>query len=310
HRLMDNRLRSSQFRWDQPHLLKGKLRTYEDFAMSPSSVHRPIRRRNINLPGAGAGQKRLVRYYVSQKGIQQGHKNCAIKTLNASHLENLVRAVVLGHLDEELRANLNRIETMARDHWVRQLIDRVVVAPDELIVELNEDQIEALREYEWPPHDAARPSSAIARCLYKPETRHFKGRVRLTLSMQIKRFDGKRMLLSPEGRDLVMPAEAEPQPHIVRAIGTAYAWRDRLIDGRLTVAGLMAETGVGKTRTNQLLRLTCLGPVILKMALTGQLPISVTLKRLTTAAGILDWDQQQRYLGLDANDQAPVVESD
>ncbi len=74
-----------------------------------------------------------------------------------------------------------------------------------------------------------------------------------------------------------MPAQAKPQTHIVNAFRTAFMWRDRLIGVQLTVAELMVDTGVGKTRTNQLLRLTCLGPVILKLALTGELTLRVTL---------------------------------
>ncbi|MEM8736941.1 MAG: recombinase family protein [Planctomycetota bacterium] len=42
---IDHIRRQTQHRWDQPHLLKGKLRTHEGFAMSPSSVHRPISRK-------------------------------------------------------------------------------------------------------------------------------------------------------------------------------------------------------------------------------------------------------------------------
>jgi hypothetical protein len=143
--------------------------TIPDFAMSPSSVHRPIQRRNKDIPGAG--QKRLVRYYVSQKGIQQGYKNCAIKTINARHLDDLVRAVVFNYLDEDLQANPNRLETTAQDHWIRQLIERVVVASDELTIDLCQDQVETLRQHEWPRHDAATPSNPIARCLYEPEIR-------------------------------------------------------------------------------------------------------------------------------------------
>ncbi|MEM9881981.1 MAG: hypothetical protein AAF800_03560 [Planctomycetota bacterium] len=72
----------------------------------------------------------------------------------------------------------------------------------------------------------------------------------------------------------------------------------------------MAETGAGKTRTNELLQLTCLRPVILKLALTDELPVSVALKRLMAAAEILDWDQQPRDLGLGADDEIPVVDSE
>ena len=49
-------------------------------------------------PGKTKGQKRLVRYYVSQKAILLGYKNCDIKTINAGHLEELIRALMLDYL--------------------------------------------------------------------------------------------------------------------------------------------------------------------------------------------------------------------
>lgn len=287
---IDTQQRQTQHRWDQPHLLKGKLRTHEDFAMSPSSVHRPV----YGKPD----QKRLVRYYVSQKGIQQGYKSCPIKTINARHLDDLVRALVIKHLDEDVRQPLLVAERAVQNHWVRRLIGGVVLAPDELVVDLTDDQIEALRDHDWPRLSGTVPSQAELECLYEPKISTFRGRVRLTLAIQIKRLDGKRMLLSPAGRDLVMPTEPEPQPHIVQAIGTAYAWREQLMDEQITVAVLASKVGHDKTRVHKLLRLTCLGPVILKRALAGDLPQSVTLKSLIQAGDCLAWDEQLAYLGL------------
>lgn len=69
HSVIQKQHRQTRHRYDHPYLLKGKLRTHEDFAMSPSTVHRPA-----PTPGPGIttnGQhKRLIRYYVSQKAIK------------------------------------------------------------------------------------------------------------------------------------------------------------------------------------------------------------------------------------------------
>lgn len=92
-KLMTKQDRKSLHRWTHPHLLKGKLRTVDGFAMSPSSTHRPLTKKSETK------QKRHVRYYISQKAIKHGFKNCPIKTINAEHLDELVRGLVLGQLD-------------------------------------------------------------------------------------------------------------------------------------------------------------------------------------------------------------------
>jgi hypothetical protein len=84
--------------WTRTHLLKGKLRTFEGYAMSPGSVQRPISKRADPVNGNGRSGKRLVRYYVSQKAIKHGYKSCPIKTINAQHIDDLVRGLVLDRL--------------------------------------------------------------------------------------------------------------------------------------------------------------------------------------------------------------------
>lgn len=66
---MDTAERETRCRWTHTHLLKGKLRTFENYAMSPGSVERPISKRPDVAGAPGGPNKRLVRYYVSQKAI-------------------------------------------------------------------------------------------------------------------------------------------------------------------------------------------------------------------------------------------------
>ncbi|MEM8739545.1 MAG: recombinase family protein [Planctomycetota bacterium] len=136
---IDKREKQTRHRWDHPHLLKGKLKTFEDATMSPGAVHRPSKTK---------GEKRLVCYYVSQKAVQKGYKHCPIKTINATHIDNLVRALVLDHLDGESLEHLRHRDCESRDYWVREIIDRVVLGPDQMIIELNDDRIEACREFD------------------------------------------------------------------------------------------------------------------------------------------------------------------
>ncbi|MBB6429099.1 recombinase family protein [Algisphaera agarilytica] len=292
---IDSVIRQSQHRWSQPHLLKGKLRTHESYAMSPSSVHRPISNRAAATSG---GQKRLVRYYVSQKGIQQGYKNCPIKTINASYLDELVRALVLNYLDEDVRDPLLRSDVGTRDYWIRRLIHRIVLAPDELTVKLLPDQLEAVREVEWP-HTPNAEAAPCPRCLYQPRVDNYRKKVRLRIALQIKRLDGKRMLVSPDGQDLVAPGTPTPQSHIVSAIGQAYRWRELFMESGVNLPRLAKQQNVSASRIRKYLPLVQLSPTILKQALSGELPVRITLTNLLEAAQTLNWGKQAQFLGLE-----------
>ena len=106
------------------------------------------------------------------------------------------------------------------------------------------------------------------------------------------------MILSPDGRDLVLPAEPVPKEHIVNAIGLAYRWHETLLSARKSVAELARDAGLNHNRIRRLLPLTHLGPEILKRALTGFLPPSLTLNDLLAAAEHVDWGKQWNALGL------------
>jgi site-specific DNA recombinase len=298
--------RQTRHRWDPPYLLKGKLRTHEDFAMSPSTVHRPA-----PAPGITTNDhhKRHVRYYVSQKAIKQGYKNCDIKTINASHLDELVRALVLDYLQRESFDMLRGLrgrgqEQQTRDHWLRTMIDRARLASDRLILELNANHIEACKAHDWPNTSTRaitedHESIATPTSLYQPQMEHRGKQITLTLAIQIKRLDGKRMLLSSDGQDLFMPANPEPKDHIATAFGHAYHWHQLLKrDNSLTIKTLANQLGTTASRIHKYLSLINLSPVILKRALTGHLPPRVTLTNLLQAAAHLDWEAQHTYLNL------------
>lgn len=288
--------RKSQHRWSEPYLLKGKLRTGDGFAMSPSSVHRRGKRKT---------QKRLVRYYVSQRAIQNGYRECPIKTVNASHLDDLVRALVLDHLDSLKIDELATQPREVRDHWVREIIDSIVLNVDRLTVRLYQEQIESCRNQDWE-HEKTATKTPRPTCPFKAEVKS-RGRLKtLSLAIQIKLLDGRRLLLSPEGRDLVFPSIPEPKEYIVNAIGLAYRWHDEIVESRKSLIEVAAQDGISEGRIRKLLPLTHLSPRILKLALTGLLPPSITLSDLLTAAEHPDWDLQARSLGLETDDDGKV----
>ena len=107
------------------------------------------------------------------------------------------------------------------------------------------------------------------------------------------------MLLSPDGQDLFMPADPKPKDHIVQAIGNAYRWRKSLTEENLTLIQLAKQLGISASQIRKYLPLINLGPALLKKALSGTLPPSLTLTNLLAAAQHLDWQHQAAFLGLD-----------
>ncbi len=286
-KLMTKQDRKSLHRWTHPHLLKGKLRTSDGFAMSPTSTHRPLTKKSETK------QKRLVRYYISQKAIKHGFKNCPIKTINAVHLDELVRGFVLGYLDHR---DLDQQSTEVRDRWIRKAIHEVTLAPDSITVQLDTKKIDQLQRHTFgsPPKDI--PSRPV--CLRTPEVDDRGEHIELKLQLQIKKFDGRRLLLSPDGHDLIIPSTPEPRQHFVDAIGLAYRWHDELIKTGLQITEFAKKHGIARTRIIKLLPITQLGPDVLRHALTGMLPSTITLDDLLTAANQLDWDRQAAELGI------------
>jgi site-specific DNA recombinase len=341
--------RSTTHRWTHTHLLKGKLRTFDGHAMSPTSTHKKVATpRAESAPDDTAPdtshaptRTRLFRFYVSQKAIKLGYAHCPIKTLNAELVDDLVRAIVLDHVDritaqamsaprprtsthaapEPFHA-LRRAEPALRDHWVREMIERVMIAPDSLAVELRDDQVAACADHvNTPPATtAASPASDTATCLFTPRLEHRPGITTLTLAIAIKRYDGRRLILSPDGDDLLLSLRADgqpsPRPALVRAIGQAYAWHAKLLrssrNSHNTIqslarsrgvdrngSGVASEgAGVSESHIHARLTLTHLGPPVLRAILNGNISPRVNLKDLIAAAASLDWQRQAAALNL------------
>ncbi|MFT5424054.1 MAG: site-specific DNA recombinase [Phycisphaerales bacterium] len=283
--------RTTLHRWTHPHLLKGKLRTADGFAISPTSTHRPLTKRGTSKPGNR--QKRLVRYYVSQKAIKHGFKSCQIKSINASHLDDLVRGIVLDHVESN---SLDAQPQEVQDRWLRNLVDSVTLAPDKFTIRLDSTQLEELKQHDFGSEKnkpATRPT-----CFYKPEIEDRGRLIHLTLQIQIKKLDGRRMLLSPDGHDLVIPSKPEPKRHIVDAIGLAYRWHDSMLASGQFANAFADEHSIARTRVYKLLPLVNLSPTVLNASLRGTLTPRITLDDLLVAAQDLDWAKQERQLSL------------
>jgi hypothetical protein len=146
---------------------------------------------------------------------------------------------------------------------------------------------------------------------FKPSVTTQDGHTTLTLAILIKRLDGRRMLLSPDGHDLLLSSHAgsraHAHPQLVLAIGQAFAFRADLLRTGDTVESIAGRNGYSAARIKQLLMLTQLSPRILRAALTAGLPPRLTVSDLIEAAQQLDWRQQKMLLGLATNKQQATV---
>ncbi|MAO23369.1 MAG: resolvase [Phycisphaerae bacterium] len=287
HQIMKKQEKSELHRWTHPHLLKGKLRTSDGFAMSPSSTHRPLTKRSETK------QKRLVRYYISQKAIKHGFKTCPVKSINAEHLDELVRGLVLRYINKD---DLVKQPQSVRDRWIRRVIESVTLDTDQVAVSLLSEQIDRLRSHKFKAAPSETP--AYPSCLQMPKIEDCGKTISLTLRIQIKKLDGRRLLLSPDGSDLIIPSNPVPQQHIVDAIGQAYRWHNELIRSGTTIRAYAEQHRIARSRMIELLPLTQLGPEALRHALAGTLPSTITLDDLIAASKRLDWDLQVTELGI------------
>ncbi|MEM9348170.1 MAG: hypothetical protein AAGB26_16300 [Planctomycetota bacterium] len=121
----------------------------------------------------------------------------------------------------------------------------------------------------------------------------------MTLAIQIKRLDGKRMLLAPDAQDLTIPTEPEPKEHIVSAIGNTYHRREVMMQEGMSMTQLAKRKSISLSQVRNYLPLINLSPSILSRALAGHLPPIVTLMNMLAATRDLDWSNQAKFLGLE-----------
>lgn len=307
--------RHDRYRWKSFYLLKGKLKTYEGFTMSPTFNRVPDKRnkhKNVSPGRDGNYLKKQVRYYLSRKALIEGYKNCDIKTINADLLEG----VVLSHMLDYLKQNYLPVIDLLRsipdelvlNHWLREMIDQVVVSPERLVITLKQDvcagilyepELKEWQDAEQYEQSTNRLDKMMGEVWHKPAIRYQEEKIIITISILIKRVNGVRLLLSPEGKDLVLPNQPMPDPSMVQAIGRGFRWRQMLDEQpELSIAKFAASCGFGDTYLAKQLTLTGLAPDIIHRALTGTLPSAIKLNRLTEAAKYLSWEKQRQVLGL------------
>lgn len=131
----------------------------------------------------------------------------------------------------------------------------------------------------------------------RPEVEEHGTFTRLVLAIRVKKQDGKRTLVSPDGDDLLarMPSDRQPgpRPELVRVIGLAFAWHKELLRTGASVETIARAYGMSDSRVHALLSLTQLSPAILRAVLDGTLEENTGLKELIRVAQQAVWGKQR-----------------
>jgi hypothetical protein len=111
-----------------------------------------------------------------------------------------------------------------------------------------------------------------------------------------KRYNGRKVIIAPDGGDAWAPAKPRPEKTLIRALARAHRWRRMLEEGRYRSAGELAEAeGVTRSFANRLLRLTLLAPDIVEAILDGRQRKGIQLEELTRIMPS-EWERQHQRL--------------
>jgi hypothetical protein len=114
--------------------------------------------------------------------------------------------------------------------------------------------------------------------------------IQVFVPLKIRRKNGRPKIMPPAD---YLPSQDQAQdPHILRAIGRAWAWRRRMEAGEFgTVRDLAIAVNLAERHVSRQLRLAYLAPDVLKRLVFGREVSAVTVMQLSECAA-LPWSDQ------------------
>ena len=115
--------------------------------------------------------------------------------------------------------------------------------------------------------------------------------IRVFVPLKLRKKNGRPKILPPAD---YLPSEDNIQdPHILRAIGRAWAWRRRMEVGEFgTIQELAEAVGLAERHVSRQLRLAYLAPEVLKRLTCGREASAVSLYDLCFVSS-LPWHEQR-----------------
>jgi hypothetical protein len=118
--------------------------------------------------------------------------------------------------------------------------------------------------------------------------------IQIFVPLKVRKKNGRPKNLPPAN---YLPSEDQTQdPHILRAIGRAWAWRRRIEAGEFgTVRDLAIAVNLAERHVSRQLRLAYLAPEVLKRLVFGREITAITVMHLTESAA-LPWGDQAKVV--------------
>ena len=115
--------------------------------------------------------------------------------------------------------------------------------------------------------------------------------IRVLIPLQLRKKNGRPKIMPPA--DYRRSEDLAQDPHILRAIGRAWAWRRRMDAGEFaTIQELAEAVGLAERHVSRQLRLAYLAPEVLKRLTCGREASAATLQQLIECA-LLAWQEQE-----------------
>lgn len=116
--------------------------------------------------------------------------------------------------------------------------------------------------------------------------------IRMFIPLTFKKRNGRPKILPPDNIERL--AERLQDPHVLLAIGRAWAWRRRLESGEVsTLAEIAERENLHLSFVSRFIRLAYLSPDVLQALVIDRQPCSVKLASLADCAA-LPWQKQLR----------------
>jgi len=101
--------------------------------------------------------------------------------------------------------------------------------------------------------------------------------IRVVIPLTVRRRNGRPKILPPQGT--LAPEAHSQDPHILKALGRAWAWRRRLENSEVATAGELAKMeGVTERFVSRTVRLAYLSPDVLDELVMKRTPLLLTLQ--------------------------------
>lgn len=120
--------------------------------------------------------------------------------------------------------------------------------------------------------------------------------IRVLIPLTVRKRNGRPKILPPE--NMVAQHSCAQDPHILKALGRAWAWKRRLDSGEVATAGDLAKLeGVTERFVSRTMRLAYLSPEVLEQLLVRREPPAISVSELINANHLPWATQAERVFG-------------